>query len=109
MELEPAPVRLLDRKRVRILLWLERASLPPGQILRPRLELVIVQRVGARANVEHDRVHLQRHRPIEDREQLLLLFPRAERGLRRPVDVVDGRDPDAAKLALNLWRLLRAE
>ena len=75
-------------------------ALLAGEELAPRLELGLVERVGARADLEDDRVELDLLALVEDRDRLALLLLGAEPLLRGPVDVADGRDPRGAELAL---------
>src|SRR5205823_12417896 len=73
-----------------------------GEELAPRFQLRRVQGVAHRPDLEDDRIQVQRLTLVEDRDQFRLLPVGGQAGLRRPVDVGDGRDPDAAELARHL-------
>src|SRR5207247_5215382 len=94
-----AHMRLADGEVERVPRRLRRASLLPGEVLRPWLVRRRVERVRAGTDVKDDTVHLQRDGTVENRQQLLLLVPRAQPRLRRPIDVAHRCDPQAAKLA----------
>src|SRR5215213_176387 len=107
MQLEPAFVRLLDGEREGIPRRLRRATLPSSEKYRPRFQSRREECVGPRPDLENDCVELERHGAIEDGQQLSLLIPCRQSGLRWPIDVPDGGDPDRAKLAADWGRLLR--
>ena len=105
MQLEAAFVRLRHRELERIVVRLGRTAHLSCQIFRPGLELRRIERIGGGPDLENHRIHVQRHRLVEDGDQLGLLLPCIESGPGRPVDVCDRRDPDGAKLAGDLRRL----
>jgi hypothetical protein len=108
VQLESTLVRLLDRERQRIPRRLRPSPLPPRDVLRPRLVRRRIQRIGPRPNMKHDRVHIERDGPVENGQQLALLFPGRQPGLRRPIDIPDRRDPHRPEFPVDRRRRLRA-
>ncbi len=66
-------MRLVDRELERIVKRLRRLAHVAREILRPRLELRRIERVGRRPNLQDDRVEIQLDRLVENRDQLMLL------------------------------------
>ena len=99
VQLKAPTVRGGDPLAQRIVERLGRAALFPGEKLRPRLERRRIDRIGGRAHLKHDRVEAQGLRAVENGEHLGTLLHRGQTGFAGPIDVGDGRDPDAAKFA----------
>src|SRR5688572_8156149 len=101
MKLEAALVSFLDRECQRIVVGFRSSAHLSGQILRPWLELRWIECIVRRTHLKHDRVHVHRNCLVQNRKQLGLLFPGAESGLRGPVDIRYGCDPDCTKFTRN--------
>ena len=109
VQLEAALVRFSHGKGEWIPSWFRRPTLPPRQVLRPRFETRLIERIGAGTDLENDRVEMELDGLVQDREQLRLLCPAIEIGARWPVDVANSGDPRRAQLARHRPWLRRLE
>ena len=115
VELDAAPVRLVDPIVQRVEARTACIdALTPSQIDRPRLDARHVDGVAGRAHLKEDGVEPHALHIVEYGADLALELRGRQSGLRRPVDVIDGRHPDAAHLALgrhdiSRWPVLREQ
>ena len=99
VQLDPALVRLFHREGERIIEWPRRGAHPARKDFRPRLVGRSIEGVAARPNLQDDRIELEQHREIEQRQQFGFLLFGGEAGLRWPVDVLHCGHPEPAKFA----------
>src|SRR6478672_8362121 len=90
MQLQPACMRFADGKLERIVKRFGRSSLLTAEILGPRLERGLVERVASRTHMQNECIETELARSIEQTNQLDLLRIDRQTGPRRPVDVGDG-------------------
>jgi hypothetical protein len=83
-----------------------RAALLAGEEFRPRLQRRRINRIGARAHLQHDGVQVQRLRAVENGEGFGLLLGHAQIIPARPVDIGDGGHPGGAEFARRRRRLV---
>ncbi len=107
MQFESPFMRFVHCKRQRIIVWLRCLTHFSGQILRPRFDLRIVERVAVGPHLKYHRVELQRCRFFQHGHQFRLLSLSRKSRLARPVEVSDGRYPDPAKLTKRRGRYHR--
>src|SRR5687768_929307 len=99
VELQTACMRFAHGKLERIVKRLGRTALLAREILGPRLERRLVERVAGRTHMQNEGIETELARSIEQTDQLDLLRIDRQAGPRWPVDIGDGGNPDTTELA----------
>src|SRR5688500_17555644 len=99
MQLQTACMRFAHRELERIVKRFGRTALLTREILGPRLERGLVERVASRTHMQNEGIETELARSIELTDQLDLLRIDRQAGPRGPVDIRDGGNPHATELA----------
>ena len=97
VEFQAALVAGVHGKSQGIIIGLGRLAHFAGEILRPRLDFGIVERVAAGADLQDDGVDMQPDGEVENGEEFGLLPGGVQAGPGGPIQIVDGRHPKTAK------------